>query len=205
MNKQDQIKYETLVLDRQSFVPDKQNFSELNKKLEHLTTGDIVIMTTVEKTLENHEKHLKEAKFFLVCNDSNKAGVQTEKYLCEPDKASNGWLVIPLNITKMLEQTFTGDFIQDYMKKYLKIFHEYSNCVKGVELDLDSKLLPADFMTKHKIINNNNNEVKVFYFFQDPSNPCNNDFDGDYFVWLNKPSPGMSVSFAYLFPGCGFH
>ncbi len=199
MNKKNQIKYETLVLDRQYFIRpegfyfDQKGLSDLDKKLEHLSTGDIVIMTTVEKTLENREKHLSEAKFFLVCNDSNVDEIQNEKYLCEPNKAANGWPIIPLNISRKLEQTFAGDFIQDYMKKFLKIFQEYSNCFKGIELDLESKLLPKDFMAKHKIINNNNNDVKVFYFFQNPSNPSDKEFDGDYFAWLNRPDPGKLI------------
>lgn len=188
--KPDEIQFETLVLDRETFVPNQENFSDLNTKMEHLNSGDIVIMTNVEQNLQNRQRHLNEAKFYFVCNPDDTV-TENEKYLCEMSKAPNGWPVIPLNISKKLEGSFKGDFIQDYMKKYLKIFREYTNCFKGVAIELDSPLLPEDFLAKNNLTNNNNNDLSVFYFFQNPTNRSDTEFDGDFFVWINKSKPGV--------------
>lgn len=189
--KKDEIQFETFVLDHEALLTDMKIISELNTKLESLNTGDIVIITPVEQSLENRKRHLQEAKFYFVNNQNG----QSEKYLSELNKAPNGWPIIPISIGKNLEGIFKGDYVQDYMKKYLKLFQDYSNCFKGIELDLESKLIPADFLAKYNInsgANINNNCLRVFYFFENPVQDAENkDFDGDLFVWVNKSKSGL--------------
>ena len=186
--KKDEIQFETFVLDQQTLLSDITKFTELNKKMEDLLTGDIIVMTPVEQSLDKRDKHLNEAKFYFV--NTSAAG---EKYLCEMNKAPNGWSIIPVSVSKALEVSFKGDFVQDYMKKYLKLFQDYLNCFKGIELDLESKLIPAEFLAKNHVTSNNinNNELRIFYFFENPvQSEDGKDFDGDLFVWVNKAKSG---------------
>lgn len=190
--KKDEIRFETFVLDHEALLTDIKKITELNTKLENLNAGDIVIITPVEQCLENRDRHLREAKFYFVNNQNG----QSEKYLSELNKAPNGWPIIPVNIGKSLEGKFKGDFIQDYMKKYLKLFHDYLNCFKGIELDIESKLIPADFMAKYSGANLNNNGLRVFYFFENPVQSSDNkDFDGNLFVYVNKSKSGLLFFF----------
>lgn len=184
----DEIQYEVLVFNREELAEDPQSHLKISEKIKHLNSGDIVILTTVDPAAQNIQIHREVAKFFIVCNSfENHTVSPEEKHLCELVTAPNGWLVIPDIVTKTLEETFNGDFIQDYMKKYLKIFADYKGVFNGVELGLDSKLIPKDFEAKHNLVNNNNNDFRIFYFFKRPTDCDKDDFDGDFFVWINRP------------------
>lgn len=186
--KNNEIVVETLFLGNQGSITDLDSIAELNKKIEFLNTGDIVIITPVEASLQHQQKHFNEAKFYFVCHQS---GSNPGKYLSEMTKSPNGWSTIPVTISKQLENSFNGDFIQDYMKKFLKLFNGYANRFKGIELDLESKRIPENFLAKNNIQNNNNNDLRVFYFFEQPTGDENKDFDGDFYVWINKAKPGV--------------
>ena len=180
----DEIQHEILVFNREELDEDPQSHFRITEKIKHLNTGDIVILSTVEPSAQNIQTHREVAKFFIVY--SSVENNTDEKHLCEMVAAPNGWLIIPKIITKYLEATYNGDFVQDYMKKYLKVFADFKSVFNGVELCMDSKLMPQDFASKHNLIDNNNNDFRLFYFFKKPTDCDREDFDGDFFIWINR-------------------
>lgn len=141
------------------------------------------------KFAENQKQFLNEAKFYFVCKPHTVSDqVNNEKYLCETMNAPNGWKVIPANVSRSLEGSFNGDFIKDYMKKYYKIFHSHLNCFKGIEFVLNSKIIPNSFTEKNMIKNTNNNDLRIFYFFENPDNADDKDFNGDFYLWRSNPN-----------------
>ena len=182
--KQIEIQVEYMVIGSETIT---SSIEKLNQQLEHLNVGDIVILSSVERSA-NEQKYFDEAKFFIVSSDFKDA-----KNLIDLDKTPNGFYSIPLKISQHLETHFNGDYVQDYMKKYQKLFQMFANTFTSIELESISRLVPDNTQFKSKLADSNNNELRVFYFFKNPSIDESNEFDGDYFVWLNKPDEENSM------------
>ena len=175
--KQNEIQVEYMVIGSETIA---SSIEKLNQQLEHLNVGDIVLLSSVERSA-NEQKYFDEAKFFMVCLDP-----KGEKNLIDLDKTPSGFYSIPLKISRHLEIHFNGDYVQDYMKKYQKLFEMFAYTFTAIELDSTSRLVPDNTQFKSQLADSNNNELRVFYFFKNPSIDQSTEFDGDYFVWLDK-------------------
>ena len=189
------INFELLILNKSKLTKENEIKNTVNKKIEKLKCGDIVIMSSMEKTAQNEKQFYEEAVFNLVldASDVNQNEVQ-DKYLCELTKTPNGLDCIPKEISKLLfRQTGDTNFAKAYLELYKKQFSLYKNTFKGIELDIEEhlKCLPNAELNAEELIQN---KAKLYYLFSNPIDNSNK--EANFFIWINLSN--STKQFYYL-------
>ncbi|RNA37025.1 hypothetical protein BpHYR1_033610 [Brachionus plicatilis] len=144
------------------------------KRLENLTTGDIVIISSFSR-IENKNEHINDAIFYLVYSENS------QKKLIKLIKTLDGSYAVPKDVTKAITASKPGlNIIQNYSKIYNIGLNEYKNCFKSIELDY--KVHFDQFPDDVKIDKNLQVNNRICYFIEPPVDD-NNNID---FIKLNK-------------------
>ena len=178
------VSYEFLMLNKSKLVNETEIKSLVDKKIANLKCGDVVIMSSMEKTPHNEKNFYADAVFNLVLNasDVNQNDTQ-DKYLCELVKSANGLDCIPVEISKLLyEKSQSLDFVKSYSELYTEKFSVYAKTFKGIELDIKdhAKHLPNAELNVELLIQN---KAKLYYFFMDPADKTKK--EANFYVWIN--------------------
>ncbi|CAF0991320.1 unnamed protein product [Brachionus calyciflorus] len=179
------LKFEILSIDKNDLETKSLNQVQklVEKRLNNLNTGDLVIMSSYDR-IKHKTEHLSEAKFHLVYS------VNSEKCLADLKSIPDIYnLAIPLEITKNLAESNPKiNIIKSYTQLYNLGLKEYKNCFNSIELDFKTHLeyLPDDLNLDPVILNHGS----LFYFFTPPADLNNNTafikIDENFYAFLNK-------------------